>query len=148
MEKIGEKQVVPYNLKKEILDNKKYRKIIYTGHMQEILQVLKPNEIINTETHSTTDQWFHIKEGSIRIEETVVGDKVGMLVVELDAAGDYTYGKQDTHIVRSGHKHKVICTSESSAKFLTIYAGKYPLHHEDESHAKNPAYEYNIVDML
>ena len=103
------------NIEKDTVDNKNFRKVIYTGeHLQLVLMSLKPNEEIGEETHEDTDQFFRIEsgEGKCVIDET-----------------EYKLADGDSVIVPAGAKHNVInLSSTKELKLYTIYA---PPHHKD-----------------
>ncbi|KKT07590.1 MAG: hypothetical protein UV85_C0009G0021 [Candidatus Nomurabacteria bacterium GW2011_GWB1_43_19] len=55
------------NIEKESLENKNFRKVLYTGkHSQLVLMSLKPKEDIGTEIHPDNDQFFRVEKGQGR----------------------------------------------------------------------------------
>jgi mannose-6-phosphate isomerase-like protein (cupin superfamily) len=55
---------IRFDIEQESIDNKNYRKVIFTGdHLQVVLMSLKPNEMIGLEIHPHTDQFFRIEKG-------------------------------------------------------------------------------------
>ena len=52
------------NIEKASIDNKAFRKVLYTGqHTQLVLMNLQPNEEIGLEIHPVTDQFLRIEQG-------------------------------------------------------------------------------------
>ena len=57
-------KVFSINIEKETINNKNYRKVIYTDSKQQIvLMSLNPGEYIHRETHNGT-QFFRIEQGT------------------------------------------------------------------------------------
>lgn len=97
------------NIEKDALENKDYRKVLYTGeHMQLVLMSLKPGEEIGEELHLKSDQFFRIESGSGKctVNDTVYDVKAG-----------------DVVLVPWGAKHNVVNTdARNDLKLYTIYA--------------------------
>lgn len=56
------------NIEQQTLDNKDYRRVIFTGrHTQLVLMSLVPQEEIDLEKHSEHDQFIRIESGHGRI---------------------------------------------------------------------------------
>ena len=53
------------NIEKDTLENKNFRKVLYTGkHLQLVLMDLKVGEDIGEEIHAHNDQFFRFESGS------------------------------------------------------------------------------------
>ena len=103
------------NIEKEALENKNFRKVLYTGkHSQLVLMSLKPNEEIGMEIHSDNDQFFRFEKGE------------GKCVID---GNEYILGDGSVIVVPAGAEHNIINTSSSEdLKLYTIYS---PAHHKD-----------------
>jgi len=103
------------NIEKDTLENKKFRKVLYTGkHSQLVLMSLCPKEDIGMETHPENDQFFRFESGQ------------GKVIVD---GNEYEVGDGVAIIVPAGAKHNIINTSDSKElKLYTIYS---PAHHKD-----------------
>ena len=103
------------NIEKESLDNKNFRKVLYTGaHSQLVLMSLKPKEDIGMEIHADNDQFFRVEKGQ------------GRCLIDGNA---YELADGSAIIVPAGAEHNVINTSETEdLKLYTIYS---PAHHQD-----------------
>ena len=103
------------NIEKEALENKNFRKVLYTGkHSQLVLMSLKPNEEIGMEVHPDNDQFFRFEKGE------------GKCVID---GNSYELGDGSVIIVPAGAEHNVINTSRiEDLKLYTIYS---PAHHKD-----------------
>ena len=103
------------NIESETLQNKNFRKVLYTAkHSQLVLMSLKPKEEIGEEVHEIVDQFFRFEKGQ------------GKVVID---GKESNVSDGSTVIVPSGAKHNVINTSETEAlKLYTIYS---PPEHRD-----------------
>jgi mannose-6-phosphate isomerase-like protein (cupin superfamily) len=103
------------NIEKETLENKNFRKVLYTGHhSQLVLMSLKPNEEIGAEVHTDNDQFFRFEKGQ------------GKCIID---GNSYTLTDGSVIIVPSGAEHNIINTSATEdLKLYTIYS---PAHHKD-----------------
>ena len=103
------------NIEKDTLENKKFRKVLYTGkHSQLVLMSLRPKEDIGMETHAENDQFFRFEAGQ------------GKVIID---GNEYEVGDGVAIIVPAGAKHNIINTSDSKElKLYTIYS---PAHHKD-----------------
>lgn len=103
------------NIEKDAMENKNFRKVIYTGtRLQLVLMSLKAGEEIGEEIHKDADQFFRIEEGS------------GECFVDGHA---YKLQKGDVLLVPAGSKHNVINTdSKEDLKLYTLYG---PPQHKD-----------------
>ena len=103
------------NIEKESLENKNFRKVLYTGkHSQLVLMSLKPKEDIGTEIHPDNDQFFRVEKGQ------------GRCLIDGNA---YELSDGSAIIVPARAEHNVINTSETEdLKLYTIYS---PAHHQD-----------------
>ena len=103
------------NIEKDTLENRKFRKVLYTGkHSQLVLMSLRPKEDIGMETHTENDQFFRFESGQ------------GKVIID---GNEYEVGDGVAVIVPAGAKHNIINTSDSKElKLYTIYS---PAHHKD-----------------
>ena len=103
------------NIEKETLENRKFRKVLYTGiHSQLVLMSLGPKEEIGMETHTENDQFFRFEEGQ------------GKVIIDGNV---YEVGDGIAIVVPAGAKHNIINISDSKElKLYTIYS---PPHHKD-----------------
>jgi mannose-6-phosphate isomerase-like protein (cupin superfamily) len=120
-EEIKEKDTKPpkstgfhVDMEKVTVDNKSYRKILFTGkHLQLGLMSIEPGEDVGIETHPETDQFFRVDGGS---GEASIGGK------------KYALKDGDAIIIPAGSEHN-ITAGEEGIKLYTIYA---PPHHSDK----------------
>jgi mannose-6-phosphate isomerase-like protein (cupin superfamily) len=105
------------NIEKDTLENKNFRKVLYTGkYHQLVLMNLKVGEEIGEETHQNTDQFFRFESGS------------GKCIID---GTEYKVSDGDVIIVPSGAKQNVInADSQKELKMYTIYS---PPHHKSDS---------------
>ena len=103
------------NIEKDTLENKKFRKVLYTGkHSQLVLMSLRPKEEIGMEIHPENDQFFRFEEGQ------------GKVIIDGNV---YEVGDGVAIVVPAGAKHNIINVSDSKElKLYTIYS---PPHHKD-----------------
>src|SRR4030042_7218868 len=103
------------NIEKDTLDNKNFRKVLYTGkHSQLVLMALAPNEEIGMEVHADNDQFFRFEEGE------------GNVVI---AGVEYAVKDGDAAVVPAGTEHNVVnMSADKPLKLYTIYS---PAHHPD-----------------
>ena len=103
------------NIEKDTLENKNFRKVLYTGkHSQLVLMSLKPKDEIGMEVHEDNDQFFRFEGGQ------------GKCIID---GTEYVVSNGSAVIVPAGAKHNVINTSGSEdLKLYTIYS---PAHHKD-----------------
>lgn len=107
------------NIVNDTLQNKNFRKVLYTGtYMQLVVMSLKPGEEIGVEVHPNVDQFFRIEEGLA----TVVINGEEQIIVD-----------DDVVIVPAGAEHNIINTGTEVVKLYTIYAP--PNHPEGTIHA-------------
>jgi len=96
------------NIEKETLNNKNFRKILFTGkNLQLVLMTLKPNEEIGLEIHKNVDQFFRFEFGK---GKCIINDN------------EYIVSDGDCIIVPANTKHNIINIGKSDLKFYTIYA--------------------------
>jgi len=114
-EKSEEKKGFKTDIEKDTLDNKDFRKVLYTGeHLQLVLMTLKPGEEIGLEVHPTIDQFFRFEEGK------------GKCIIN---STEYNVEDGDAIIIPAGCEHNIINTSDKDDfKMYTIYT---PPHHKD-----------------
>ncbi len=103
------------NIEKMTVENKNYRKVLYTGeHSQLVLMCLKPKEEIGMEVHEENDQFFRFEEGQ------------GKCIID---GNEYAVKDGSALVVPAGAKHNIINVSSSeNLKLYTIYS---PAHHKD-----------------
>ena len=102
------------NIEKSTLENKKFRKVLYTGkHLQLVLMSLKVGEDIGEETHLHNDQFFRFESG------------VGKCIID---ENEYNVKDGDVIVVPSGAKHNVINVGAAELKMYTLYG---PPNHEN-----------------
>src|SRR4030042_3010385 len=103
------------NIEKDTLENRMFRKVLYTGiHSQLVLMSLRPKEEIGMETHAENDQFFRFEEGQ------------GKVIID---GNEYEVGDGVAIVVPAGAKHNIINISDSKElKLYTIYS---PPHHKD-----------------
>jgi len=103
------------NIEKDTLENRKFRKVLYTGkHSQLVLMSLRPKEEIGMETHTENDQFFRFEAGQ------------GKVIID---GNEYQVGDGVAIVVPAGAEHNIINISDSKElKLYTIYS---PPHHKD-----------------
>ena len=102
------------NIEKDTLENKKFRKVLYTGkHLQLVLMSLKVGEDIGAETHPDNDQFFRFESGS------------GKCVID---GNEYKVKDGDVIVVPAGARHNVINEGVNELKMYTLYG---PPNHQD-----------------
>lgn len=103
------------NIEKDTLENKNFRKVLYTGNgLQLVLMSLKAGEDIGEETHKDTDQFFRVEKGQ------------GTCFID---GHEYKIHDGDIVLVPAGAKHNVINTdSKEDLKLYTLYG---PPQHKD-----------------
>ena len=103
------------NIEKETLDNKNFRKVLYTSkHGQVVVMSLQPNEEIGMEVHEISDQFFRIDSGEGKV---IIDGKISKI------SDGYAV------VVPAGSEHNVINTSDK--KPLKLYTIYMPPHHKD-----------------
>ena len=103
------------NIEKDTLENRKFRKVLYTGkYSQLVLMSLRPKEEIGMETHTENDQFFRFEAGQ------------GKVIID---GNEYEVSDGVAIVVPAGAKHNIINISDSKElKLYTIYS---PPHHKD-----------------
>ncbi|HSN60667.1 MAG TPA: cupin domain-containing protein [Ferruginibacter sp.] len=103
------------NIEKDTLDNKSFRKVVYTAkHLQLVLMSLKPGEDIGEETHPDTDQFFRFEKGK------------GKCIID---GNEYEVKDGDAIVIPAGARHNVINTdNQDEFKMYTLYG---PPNHKD-----------------
>lgn len=103
------------NIEKNTLENKYFRKVLYTSHhMQLVIMSINVGEDIGEETHKNVDQFFRFESGS------------GKCIID---GHEYNVKSNDVLIVPAGAKHNIINTdSRETLKLYTIYT---PPNHKD-----------------
>ena len=102
------------NIEKDSLDNKNFRKVLYTAkNSQLVVMSLLPKEEIGEEVHQL-DQFIRVEKGQ---GKTVLND------VEYELSDGFCV------VVPAGTKHNIINTSETEEmKLYTVYS---PPNHKD-----------------
>ena len=103
------------NLEKDTLENKNFRKVIYTApHSQLVLMCLQPSEDIGMEVHEKEDQFFRVEKG------------FGKAIVD---GTEYELKDGSCVVIPAGTEHNIInLSSDRELKVYTIYS---PAHHPD-----------------
>jgi mannose-6-phosphate isomerase-like protein (cupin superfamily) len=112
-ESVSGKKGIKHNIEKETVENKDFRRVLYTGeHIQLVLMTLDPGEDIGEEVHDV-DQFFRFEKGTgkVIINETEYNVKDGSSV-----------------IIPAESTHNIINDGSGSLHMYTIYA---PPHHKD-----------------
>lgn len=96
------------NIEKATLNNKAYRKVLYTTKQQQLVVMnLQPNDFIHKENHSSTTQFIRIEKGA------------GIAVVD-----DITYRLTEGTVLMIPQNtwHFIKNTSNESLQLYTIYS--------------------------
>ncbi|MBC6110968.1 cupin domain-containing protein [Pedobacter fastidiosus] len=103
------------SIESETLENKNFRKVIYTGrHLQVVLMNLAPGTDIGEEVHLSNDQFFRFEGGH------------GKCFID---GNEYYIKAGDAIVVPAGAKHNIINTdAEIDLSLYTIYG---PPNHKD-----------------
>ena len=102
------------NIEKDTLENRNFRKVLYTGHnLQLVLMSLKVSEDIGEETHLHNDQFFRFESGT------------GKCIID---SNEYGVKDGDVIVVPSGAKHNIINVGTTELKMYTLYG---PPNHEN-----------------
>jgi mannose-6-phosphate isomerase-like protein (cupin superfamily) len=103
------------NIEKDTLENKNFRKVLYTGkRLQLVLMSLKAGQEIGEETHQDADQFFRVEKGK------------GKCLVD---GNEYILHDGDVLLVPAGARHNVINTdNKEDLKLYTLYG---PPQHKD-----------------
>jgi len=103
------------NIEKDTLENKNFRKVIYTGkYSQLVYMTLRPKEEIGMEVHPDTDQFFRFEKGQ------------GKAIID---GNEYEITDGFAVIVPAGAQHNIVNLSDTEElQLYTIYS---PSHHQD-----------------
>jgi len=105
------------NINKDCINNECYRKIIYTGKLQIILQSLNPGETVELEKHIGIDQFIRCEYGK------------GVVIIN---GNSYLLKNDDAIVIPAGSEHFIYNSSRKKKfKFCTIYSK--PEHSEDQN---------------
>ena len=115
------------NIEEETLNNKNFRKVLYTSTnlhgMQLVVMNLKPEEEIGMEKHNSADQFIRVVQGDA---SAVIG-KTKKDMYKLQAS--------DAILIPAGTWHNVVnSNSKYNLKLYTLYT---PPHHKDLLIQKN-----------
>jgi mannose-6-phosphate isomerase-like protein (cupin superfamily) len=119
------------NIEKETLNNKNYRKVLFTTkYMQIVIMALKPSDYIPMEIHENHDQFIRIEKGN------------GLAIID---GKKYILFDGISIIIPSGQSHKIINTCKNNyLKLYTIYS---PPEHENNTIQKNnPELKFKIIN--
>ncbi len=112
------------NIEEETLQNKNYRKVLYTSSnlygIQLVVMSIKRDEEIGMEKHNGVDQFIRVEEG----EATLIIGKSG-------SSGRKTYHTlhpTDAVVIPAGTWHNIINTGNKMLKLYSIYT---PPEHKD-----------------
>lgn len=95
------------NIEKETVNNKNYRKVIFTSnHIQLVLMSIQPGDEIGEEVHKV-DQFIRCDDGT------------GKFILN---GIEKSYSNGDAVIVPSGTKHNIINTGNKPLQIYTIYS--------------------------
>lgn len=109
-------------MQKDSINNKNYRKVIYTGNMQLVFMSLKPGQEIGMETHRDHDQFIRVEKG---------------LAMAIINGEESKLHKNGYVIIPAGTKHNIINWSQlKDLKLSTIYS--------PPEHAKKTIQRYKI----
>jgi mannose-6-phosphate isomerase-like protein (cupin superfamily) len=96
------------NLKELTIDNKNYRKVLYTGKQQQLILInLKPNDFIKQESYDTIDQFVRVEKGN------------GIVIID---GIDYELKDGIELIIPAGSQYKIVNTSLTNLSLYTIYS--------------------------
>lgn len=102
------------DIEKETINNKNFRKVLYTGKkLQLVIMSLKKGEEIGEEIHDN-DQFFRFEKGKGKV---IINDTT------------YKIKDDDIVIIPAGSKHNIINMGDDDLKLYTIYS---PPHHKDK----------------
>ena len=128
------------NIENDTIENKNFRKVIYTGKkLQLVLMSINAGEDIGEETHKDADQFFRFESGS------------GKCIID---GHEYRVGEGDVIVVPAGAKHNIINTdNEEELKLYTLYG---PPQHQDgivrstkqEAEQKKEAFDGKTSEQL
>jgi len=115
-------QVFITNIEDATLNNKNYRKVLYTSTnlhgMQLVVMSLKPGEEIGMEKHSSADQFIRIEQGEAIIQ-------IGKTKKEV-----YILSVNDSILIPAGTWHNVVNSNDHyPLKIYTLYT---PPEHKDK----------------
>jgi mannose-6-phosphate isomerase-like protein (cupin superfamily) len=119
------------NIKKDALNNTKFRKVLYTGeHLQIAILSLKPGEDIGIHSHKNVDQFFRFEGGK------------GKCVID---EMEYKVENGDAIVVLAGSEHNILNTDiTEELKFCIIYVP--PKHKNGVISATKKDAEINDID--
>ena len=113
------------NIEDATLDNRDFRRVVYTGkNLQLVLMTLPPGCDIGEEVHEDIDQFFRIEEGEGEVWIDGVANRV---------EDDFAV------IVPAGARHNVVNTGAGPLRLYTIYAPPEHRHgtvHRDKEQAE------------
>lgn len=110
------------NIEKSTLNNKLYRKVIYTTKQQQlVLMNIPPKDFIHSETHINTTQFIRVESGN------------GMAYI---SKNKYRLYDGICVVIPANTKHKIINTGKTDLKLYTIYSP--PEHPKNRIDKSNP----------
>lgn len=126
---MNNKHIFCENINEQTLENKNYRKVVYTGkHMQLVYMNIKPLDNIHLETHEGHDQFIRIEKGNgvaiLDNKKYELSDDIGIIIPD-------------------GIKHEIINTSKTEElKLYSIYSP--PEHPKNKIDLENPEHIIKI----
>lgn len=97
-----------FDIEDATVNNKYYRKVLYTGNFQLVLMNILPKQEIGIEIHDNIDQFIRVEKGS------------GIVILNNDYIG---IGNGSAILIPAGTEHNIINTSsDSELKLYTIYS--------------------------
>jgi len=98
------------DMKKEVLSNKRFRKVIYESRIMRIMVMsLKPNQEIGEEIHTTEDTFIKVEKGN------------GLLILP-DIEKQQEVGKGEAVIIPKETRHNFKNVGDTPLKLYIIYA--------------------------
>lgn len=111
---------VVLNIKDETLNNRNYRKVLYTAsNIQLVVMSLEPGEEIGEEVHESGDQFIRIESGKCKI-----------ILNEVESIAEEGFAI----IIEGGTTHNIINIGDTVAKIYTVYSP--PEHPENTKQLK------------
>ena len=115
------------NIEDETLNNKNFRKVLYTSTnlhgMQLVVMNLKPEEEIGMEKHVSADQFIRVEQGE------------AIAIIGKSKKDMYKLQASDAILIPAGTWHNIVnANSKYNLKLYTLYT---PPHHKDMLIQKN-----------
>lgn len=111
------------NLRKEVLKNTHYRKVLHTTSTQQlVVMCLRPGQEIGMESHSKITQLIGIEKGVARVKTT---------------RSVYTLQRGDVIVIPPRRRHNVINVGSGELKLFTLYSPPEHAPHTDQRTKKD-----------